>query len=390
MGVMRRFPRVILVIDLMGEYNHGLLRGIAQYSNLHGPWAFYSAYEKVHEKLTMPQVRNWGANGIIAHFKDTVIAQQVKAMKLPTVLASDELPVASQNLPYIEIDGVELGTTAAEYLLNLGFRDFAYCGFEGIDWSLSRGKSFAERITKAGFPTYVYERNIRSDGGSWESEQRLLIKWLRSLPTPVGLMACDDFYGRRVIEACKLANRNVPRQIAVLGVDNDKLICNITGPKLSSVALSTEKAGYEAAATLDKLMSGEKTSRQKIIVHPTHIVTRPSTDTLATKDQEVIAAVQFIHKNVSKLIQVNDVANAVTLSRRALELRFHKVLGRSVLDEIRTIRTNQVVRMLIETDMSILQIAFAFGYTNSQNMTKSFSRVIGMPPLAYRKKYSPK
>ena len=374
----------------MGEYNHGLLRGISKYSNLHGPWAFYSWYEDIKEKLTMPQVRNWGANGIIAHFKDTAVAQEIARMKLPTVLASDELPVPSKNLPYIEIDAVELGTMAAEYLLNLGFRDFAYCGFEGIDWSVVRGKSFAERITKAGFPTYVYERKFGSVRYSWESEQLLLINWLRSLPTPVGLMACDDFYGRRIIEACKLANLNVPRQIAVLGVDNDKLICNLSGPQISSVALSTEKAGYEAAAILDKLMSGQKTSRQKIVVRPTHIVTRPSTDTLATRDNEVIAAVQFIHQNTSRLIQVGDVANAVSLSRRALELRFKKVLGRSVLDEIRTIRTNQVVRMLIETDMSISQIAFAFGYTSSQNMTKSFRRVIGMPPLAYRKKFSPK
>ncbi len=387
---MRKVRRVILLVDVMGEYNHGLLRGISKYSNLHGPWSFYSAFEYAHKNLTMTQVRNWGADGIIAHFKDTAVAQEVVRMKLPTVLASDELPVASKNLPYVEIDAVELGTAGAEYLLKRGFRDFAYCGFKDIDWSLSRGKSFAERIKEAGFQTYVYEKVDYSVRHSWESEQLLLINWLRSLPSPVGLMACDDFYARRIVEACKLANRNVPRQIAVLGVDNDKLICNLSGPQISSVALSTEKAGYEAAAILDKLMSGQKTSRRKIIVHPTHIVTRPSTDTLATRDNEVIAAVQFIHQNTLKLIQVDDVANAVTLSRRALELRFKKVLGRSVLDEIRAIRTNEVVRMLIETDMSILQIAFAFGYTSSQTMTKSFSRVIGMPPLAYRKKYSPK
>jgi len=385
---MKKVPKVILLVDFIGGYNYGLLCGIAKYSNLHGPWAFYSEFENVKETRSLPQLRKWGANGIIAHFQDKAIAQKVIAMNLPTVLASDHVP--NPNLSYISVDGAELGTAAAEYLLNLGFREFAYCGYGDIHWSLNRGKSFAERITKAGFPTHVYDRKQMSVVRSWESEQLLLIKWLKSLPTPVGLMACDDYHARRVIEVCKMANLNVPGQIAVLGVDNDKLACNLSSPQLSSVALGTEKAGYEAAATLDKLMSGKKIEKQKIIVHPTHIVTRLSTDTLAIEDQEVIAAVRFIRKNASKLIQVGDVANVASLSRRALELRFQKVLGRSVLDEIRAIRTNEVVRMLIETDMSVSQIASIFGYTSSENMTKSFSRVMGMSPMNYRKKYSSK
>lgn len=224
----------------------------------------------------------------------------------------------------------------------------------------------------------------------WEKEQLVLADWLKSLPKPLGLMTCSDDRARSVIEASKITGLNVPEDVAIIGVDNDELVCSLANPPLSSVAMNVERAGYEIAEVLDKLMAGEKMAGQRIIVHPTHIVTRQSTDILATEDREVASAVHFIHQNGNQIIQVADVIDATTLSRRALEQRFRKILGRSILEEIRRVRVERVSRMLMETNLSVSQIAKAIGYSNSENITRYFRREKGISPLTYRKKYGQK
>ena len=219
-------------------------------------------------------------------------------------------------------------------------------------------------------------------------EQGLIADWLKSLPKPVGLMVCNDDRGRQITETCNAVGLNVPDEISVVGVDNDNLVCELSSPPLSSIALSVERAGYEAAELLDKLMAGKKKKTTRTItVSPTHIVTRQSTNILAIEDHEVVQAVRFIRKHPKEPIQVGDVVNVVTLSRRVLERRFRKALGRSVHDEIRRVRIEQVARMLMETNLSVSQIALDLGYPGVDHIARYFQREKGMSPLAYRKQY---
>lgn len=203
-------------------------------------------------------------------------------------------------------------------------------------------------------------------------------------------MTCDDEQGRHAIEACKIAGLHVPEQVAIIGVDNDELVCALSYPPLSSVAPNTERAGYEAAELLDKMMAGKKMKNKNIIVHPTHIMTRQSTDILTIEDHEVAEAVRFIRQHAKEPIQVTDVVNAIALSRRVLERRFRKVLNRSVLAEIRRVRIETVAQMLVETDLSISQIALTLGYPDVKNIARYFRREKEMSLLAYRKKYGRK
>lgn len=382
-GVMAKIPKVILLMDIAGEYGRGIVRGVSKYAHSHGPWALYC--EPGGHERSLAQLNDWDVNGIITRILEVKRVKEIMAIDMPTVAMSEEdfIPTLSN----IETNGSEIGAMAAGYLIDRGFHEFAYCGFSDLLWSLKRSKGVSERIEKAGFRTYYHERPYSKVLNSWDEEQSLMADWLLTLPKPVGVVACDDEYARRVVEACKIAGLNVPEQVAVLGVDNDETVCELSNPQLSSVALSTEKAGYEAAAILDKLMSGEKIARQKIFVTPTYVVTRQSTDTMAISDNEVAGAMRFIREHAHEMIQVDDVAEAVALSRRNLERRFRKVLSRSVLSEIRYYRANCIARMLMETDLSIQHIAIGCGYSAPQNMITFFSKMMGETPAAYRKIY---
>ena len=223
---------------------------------------------------------------------------------------------------------------------------------------------------------------------SWKHELCAIASWLDSVPKPIAVMACNDNRARHVIEACKIIGLNVPEQVAVIGANNDETICELSDPPLSSVALNTEKAGYEAAELLDRLMAGEKMAEQQIVVEPTHVVSRQSTDILAIKDTEVNKAISFIRQNFKKPIQVADVVEATILSRRMLQKRFRTELRHTIVQEIRQARVKEIVRLLMETNKPILQITKEMGYINYEHISRYFRQVTGMSLLAYRKHYS--
>ena len=161
-------------------------------------------------------------------------------------------------------------------------------------------------------------------------------------------------------------------------------------PAISSVAYNAERAGYEAAELLDKLMNGEKMAKQRIVIRPTHIVTRQSTDILAIEDPEVVSAVRFIRQHAKEPIQVNDVIRVAAISRRGLYQRFQKALGRSINQEIRQVQVEIITRMLVETNLPVSRIAMDLGFTSIDHIARYFRKEKGMSPLDYREKYGQK
>ncbi|MGE5293382.1 MAG: XylR family transcriptional regulator [Solirubrobacterales bacterium] len=380
-------PSVLLFVETSREFGRGLLHGIAKYSRLHGPWRVYrwtgamdsSLPEWKHLKISGAIVRDVGVVEALAHSGIPVIyAQHNKESYAP--------------FPAIVTESKAIGCMAAEHFLDRGFQNFAYCGLDFV-WSKGRGQYFVERLAQAGFEASVY-RHPSNDGSrpaqNDRNEQNLIADWLRSLPKPVAVMCCNDDRALQVIEACKQVNYDVPDRVAVLGVDNDVLVCDLADPPISSIALNTEGAGYEAARLLDRLMKGEPMGGQKIGVSPTHIVTRMSTDVLAVSDQDVSVALQFIRRNPNRLIQVNDVVEATNVSRRVLEKRFKAILRRSVHQEIRRVRVGHIVQLLIGTDMSITEIATHGGFDGVEHIARYFRKETGMSLRDYRKKHAPR
>lgn len=387
---MAKIRKVIVLVETSRAYGRGLLRGIAKYSRLHGPWIFYRKppyYRHPAQWVrALSRQKKLDADGIIMVEQEK--PEDIIEMGLPTIAS----PYIRERIPGVANiigDTVTMGRMAAEHLLDRGFKNFAYCGFEDMFGARSRGESFRRRIDEAGFQTHVYKQPKPRGRRSWEDEQIFMADWLKSLPKPVGLMTCTDDRSQDVVEACKIAALHVPEQVAIIGVDNDELVCELSSPPLSSIALNTQRSGYEAAELLGKLMSRKriKMANRTIVVHATHVVTRQSTDIMAMEDRGVVEAVRFIRRHAKEIIQVSDVVEAVAVSRRSLEQRFRRELGRSVLNEIKRARVDQVARMLVETNLSVSQIAFALGYTGVENIARYFRSEKGMSPVAYRKLY---
>lgn len=389
---MRKIPTVLLMMEMLRASTRGHLAGIAKYSRLHGPWTFYRqplSYLQPYQNTGKTEPSPTGTiDGII-----TYITHKKELQSLPAGVPTIIIPFLEliPGFPNMATSGLS-GKMGAEYFLERGFQHFAFCGFPDIYWSQLRSRHFEQAIRRAGFTAHIYQppRTIAQAKHLWSVEQQYVVTWLLSLPKPIGIMACNDDRGQKVLDACKTAGLLVPEQVAVLGVDNDDMICDITDPPLSSIAVNFETVGYEAAKLLDQLMKGEKYTGQTIPpVSPIRVVTRQSTDILAVEDAEIAAALRFIRRNRNQAIRVGDVVNATTASRRSLEKRFRSILNRSILDEIRHVRMNHMAQLLAETDMTIEQIALALGLPDSKHIAELFRRELGLTPRAYRRNFSP-
>lgn len=379
---MPKIPKIILLIESSRVSGRDLLRGIAEYARHHGPWSFY--WEPGGLEKAWPQLKQLDADGII--LRDLEKVEEVLAYGLPAIVvghSQQEIP----GLANVITDSEAIGRMAAEHLLQCGLRQFAFCGVEAMPWSLLRGESFSRRIGEAGCPTHFYPAPTGAAQRSWKNERLFMARWLRTLPRPAGVMACNDDRAQQVIEACKIAGLKVPDEVAIMGADNDQLVCDLSDPPLSSIAINFERAGFESARLLDQMIKGHRKSYQKILVQPTRVVARQSTDILTIEDPAVGKALRFIRLHAKEPLDVLAVVTATGLSRRVLEKRFRKLLARSILSEIRQVRVDQICRLLVETNQSVSQIALSLGYTGIEHVARYFRKEMGMTPLAYRKRF---
>lgn len=385
--MVRRPPGVILLIPSAREFDRGLRRGIVEYANAHGPWVFYDDAPAYLQNLTMRQrlrnMREWDARGMIVLESRL---QEVRRLCLPAVVAVETRRL-SHRTAQILCANEEIGRLGAATLLALGLRRFAYCGLRGLEFSDNRGLGFSRALRAAGFTVDVYSPPSSNLGLSWYAERSHLARWLSALPKPAGLMACNDDRAAMVCGVCRTRGIRVPDQIALLGVDDDQQICKSASPPLSSIALATARAGYEAAALLDRMMRSGRSAGALIEVLPVHAVARQSTDILAVNDPAVSRALRLARENPDGRIRVSDLAAAAGLSRRVLQARFQQHLNRSPIEEIHRCRAERIAHLLIETGMSVGEIAATAGFGADAHLARFFTRRTGMTPVAYRKRH---
>ena len=198
-------------------------------------------------------------------------------------------------------------------------------------------------------------------------------------------MACNDFRGRQVIEGCLQAGLRVPDDVAVVGVDEDRLLCELANPPMSSVVLNLERAGYQAAELLDGLMSGRVRQPQRILVEAMWVIPRRSTDVVAIEDRHVAAAARFIRDHCREAITVTDVVSKSGISRRSLEIRFQQLLGRSIRQQIQQTRLAWSKRLLLETNLSAEKVAQVSGFSSLSYMSSVFHRELGTTLTDFRR-----
>ncbi len=377
--------KIVLLIETSREFGRQLLIGIARYSRINGPWSFYK--EQTGLMSSIPRLTSWKPDGII--MRNSMIRKELLKLKIPTILALHDSS-CPKNLPVIKTDSRAIAKMASDHFIEKGFRNFAYCGFDSYEWSNERKTFFQKFNDDAGFQTYAYNLPKKIKKHDWEIEQNHVIEWIKSLPKPVAIMACNDDRGQHILEVCKLIGLKVPDDVSVLGVDNDPMICEIGDPPLTSIALNVESAGYQSAQLLDELLSGKKMKGQQITVSPTHIIQRQSSDNFAFNDFEIMNALKYIRENAKKKIFVNDVVKVTCLSRRTLEQRFRELFHRSVYDEIRSVRVELISKLLIETDMPISQITSLFTFTDAEHISRYFKKVKGISLNEFRKLHQPR
>jgi len=381
--------RVALLIEKDREIGRGLLRGIAQYSRTHGPWIFYQE-EPFYEKLTLGErikrIKEWKPDGIIMREQGRLDAPLLE-MGIPTIFSGHRIRVA-QGIPNILGDDRKIGIMAADYLTEKGFRCFGFCGFENMWWSEDRGRYFTERLSAKGYSVDVYPFHAKKKSSSWAEEAEFMVDWIKALPKPCAVFACTDDRCRQLSEACKRSGVKVPEEVALLGVDNDELVCDFASPPLSSIMLNAEKTGYDTATVLHRMMRGEGVAEITIPIPAPHVVTRQSTDIVAIDDPVVANALNYIREHYRKGITVTDIARTTGVSRRVLEIHFRKLMDRSVYEEVLRFRMNHACILLIETNLSVAQITEALNYDEIKYFSRGFKKVIGVSPSAYRKQHS--
>lgn len=375
-------PKVALLIETASSYGRGLLRGIARYARLYGPWAFF--IEPGGQEEAPPPLREWGVDGIITLLRSRRQARRILSSRLPVVDLDFTLPDAAPCGVSNDEEGV--ARMAAEHLLARGLRRFAFCGWDSGDgprsyWESARRKAFSERVRRAGFAAADYPW---PEDRAWAREQRSLARWLESLPKPAGLMASNDQRARHVLEAARLAGLRVPEDLAVVGVDNDEVLCELSTPSISSVALNTDHIGFKGAAMLDRLMRGRSVPRRAVAVPPLGVIARRSTDVLAMADRDVVAAVRFMRDNLDKPLRVADVLRVANCCRKTLETRFAAELGRTPHEELQRLRLERVKALLVQTDWPLKRIASTAGFTYVENLHAAFRREAGTTPARFR------
>jgi len=391
MARSRKPLKVLLAIGSSRGSERGILRGIARYSRFHGPWILYREVPFYRKPPYSSEPKHTGTStrlpdgdidGLIGFVANSAQLRKLIPPGLPAVV----LPIedkTTNRCRIVEEDNV-VGRIAAEHFLERGFTRFAFCGYDRMYWSRVRQEGFIQHLAKKGYTVYLCDFGKLPAGTSPQTEQALIAGWLKSLPKPIGLLACNDDRAQQVFEANKTAGMHVPDDVAILGVDNDDMICELTNPPLSSIAMNFEQVGYEAAVQLDRQVQGKKASHMDIYVRPTHIHTRLSTDAVAVEDPVVAKGLRFIRDHAPDIQSVGEVVEVTASSRRLLERHFRQTIGVSIYKEIQRVRIERACEMLVATDWSLGDIAERCGFSNPIHLSVAFKRQMKVAPGQYR------
>ena len=383
---MTRPPKVALLIETSNRYGRDLLYGVRDWMRESDSWAV--RFTEQARRAPLPSwLRDWQGDGIIARVDSLHSAQVLKRTRLPVVDVSAER--FASEFPRVSIDNVAVARLAAAHWVGKGFAHVAFCGDARFLWSRQRGAEFRRRLAEGGRRVLEFRSRAGQPGGPGsDAENREIAAWLQALPKPVGVFACYDGRAQQVLEACQLLGLHVPDEVAVLGVDNDEVLCELCSPPLSSVQPNARRTGYEAAAMLARMMQGEKTvGAETRYVEPVRVVERQSTDVVSVADAQVAAALKYIRQHACEGVNVADVLRAVPMSRTLLERKFKALLGHSPHRQLVQARVERAKHLLVESEVSIAVVAELAGFESASYLSVVFRRETGGSPYAYRVKH---
>ncbi len=387
-----KFPRVALLIETSRTYGRGILRGIAHYAHVHGPWSFFTEERELRSGIP-GRLPGWNVDGVIARIEGKRMAGILSRSGCPVV---DVLGNARfKGIPGFDTEAGAVAKLAADFFLNAGFRQFAFCGYQGIPFSDRRAEAYRNYLALQHHSvrqppvqgSLAPPAHIQAVERQGLDREKTLAAWLRKQPRPLALFACNDICAQQVLNTCREHGIKIPEEVAVMGVDNDDVLCNICEPPLTSIEPDTERLGYEAAALLDRMMRGKRPKLEMTQIPPLRVVERASTDVVAIDDPITVQAVRFIRDHVDDGISVKDVQANLGRSRTDLEQRFRRWLKTSIRGEIIRRRMDRVCSLLRQTDLPLNEIAQRSGFSTTAHLCRLFRGRLSQTPSQYRHSY---
>jgi LacI family transcriptional regulator len=385
--------RIALLMGQDAGFHRHVLQGIRLYAGTAKRWLFHNAAPR---QSVLRPLAEWNPHGIIAHLDDARTARAI--LKLDRPIVDTACILHGLGIPSVDVDHAAVGQMAADYFLARGYQHFGYFGSGSAYCAQVRQASFGEAVSKAGFVLHTchvdYSPRL-SERASWKSVNAQVRKWLKELTKPVAVLADHDVAAHDLADMCQLLGLRVPNDVAILGVDDDELECQLAFPPLSSVAIPAERIGFEAAKMLDRLLHGEQLKETAgradrrgaaaVYLPPVRVVTRHSTSTFAVDEPMITAALHYIRNHLAEPLRVSTIAAALTVRRRALEQKFRGLLGHSVLDEIHRVRVEKAKELLAGSDAPVSSVAEQSGFSTPQRMATVFRKLTGLTPGDYRR-----
>ena len=385
---MKKPIHIGLLVDASRAYGRGIYRGVANFAETRDDWLILA-----HERPELDGLPGWlktaRVNALIAYIPNRKLHDKISALGVPVVDVHGRC--RSPRIPVIESDDQVIVRLAFEFFLQSGFQNLAYCGYPSVFFSDQREEAFRVQASKLkGVHIYTPSAHQRVGEDLYRFEKGVtardadLSKWLQSLPKPVAILACNDIRGQQVINACRETGIRMPEEVAVLGVDNDQIICRLCRPTLSSIEPDVEKIGFLAAQWIADQLEGKPVARRQL-VPPRQVVQRASTDTVVANHPAVVQAARLIRDESYSEASVEQICEVTRLSRSTLDKLFLSHLGRSVAGEITRVRLQRSQNLLRNSNLSLAEIATSCGFSSSTYFCRFFKRTTGQTPNAYRK-----
>ena len=367
-------------------FGRSIVEGVARYALEHN-WIL--DFEQRGQYDPFPEwVQEWNGDGIIARSFHQRSMDVLRSVNLPYV----ELYGTSRFPADIIVNETILGKMVAEHFLSSGLRNFAYYAMEKVSWTLRRYRGFQQCLSEKGFPCDFFALpKARSMylGPQWKESYRIPLKrWLQHLKKPAGLFAAVDLHAKKIMECCKELGLNVPKDIAVVGVEDDPWFCRLLTPSLSSVNANGTDVGYYAASRLSEKIQSPSASFAQMLIPPSFLTVRQSSGTIAIEDPDIAEALAFIRENACHGIGVSEVMDYTNISLRSLQRGFRKWIDRTPEQEIIRVKIELAQKLLLETALPVAVIAKKAGFSTPEYFARAFHRECEMTPVMFRKKTS--
>lgn len=373
--------RVALAFPIRMAHMHSIVRGVLEYAQQHGNWLFTHSGE-AHD-LSVRTIKRWRGDGVIAVLDNEADARAARRLRIPVVTFVGVVP--RPGIPRVMMDQFAIGRLAAEHLMARGFRNFAFYGVEGMSYSDHREYAFVGQLAEHKLSAKHYlSPNAFDRKHPWDDEMAALCRWIKKLPTPVGIFAVTDARARMLADACRMEGRLVPQDIGIIGVDNSQIDCEFGSPKLTTIACEWQRVGFQTAKLLDHLMRGGRPPEHDELIPPTGVIPRQSTDVTIVDHPAVARAVSYTREHLNDIFGVKAMVAAAGVSRRYLETSFLRSLGRTPSQYLTEMRIEKAKRLLDGRTMTLSQIAEECGFSDLRQFRRVFSRSEKISPRQFR------